>query len=225
MISWPTFAAVLGAFFVTHSVPVRPAVKARLQRHLGSTGFTVSYSVLSLLMLAGLIWAAQNAPYVQLWPQAVWHRYVLFLGMFLVCLIAALTIGRPNPFSFGGARNHEFDPARPGIVRLLRHPLLTAIALWAGLHLLPNGDLAHVILFGIFLGFAILGTWIIDRRNKRLMGPSEWQAILLETQQVPLFQPPLNPGALAARIGAATGVFALLTALHPIAIGVSPLPF
>ena len=164
------FAAVFGLFFFTHAVPVQPVVKARLLGFLGQTGFTVSYSILSLVMLSALIWAAQNTPYGQLWRPAAWHRYAVFFGMFLVCVILALAIGRPNPFSFGGAQTHAFDPPRPGVVRLSHHPLLAAIALWAGLHLLPNGDLAHVILFGVFLGFALLRRWIIDRRNKRQMG-------------------------------------------------------
>ena len=74
---------------------------------------------------------------------------MVHLGMFAVCLILALSIARPNPFSFGGAQNARFDPARPGIVRWVRHPILLSLALWAGLHLLPNGDLSHVILFGV----------------------------------------------------------------------------
>lgn len=224
MISWPTFAAVFGAFFVTHSIPVRPAIKAHLQRVLGQTGFTMCYSALSLVMLAALIWAAQNAPYIQLWPQMAWHLYVVFFGMFLVCVILALAVGRPNPFSFGGARNHAFDPAQPGIVRLSRHPLLAGITLWAGLHLLPNGDLAHVILFGVFVGFALLGRWIIDRRNKRQMGPQHWHALLQQTRSARLFQHPTGRRAFALRIGIAVGVFALLLVLHPIIIGASPLP-
>jgi uncharacterized membrane protein len=222
--SCSAFAAVFGLFFVTHSVPVRPTVKARLQRHLGQTGFTVAYSFLSLIMLTALIWAAQNAPFQQLWSQTLWQRYVVFFGMFFVCLIAALAIGRPNPFSFGGARNDDYDPATPGIVRISRHPLLAAIALWAGLHLLPNGDLAHAIMFGVFLSCAVLGRWIIDRRIKRLMGPSEWHALLRKTRQSPLLQTPANRIGLAVRIGIATGVFGLLMVLHPILIRASPLP-
>lgn len=221
---WPAFAIVFALFFVTHSIPVRPAVKARLQRTLGQTGFTIGYSFLSLLMLTALIWAAQNAPYVQLWPQAAWHRYLVFFGMLLVCMVLALAVGRPNPFSFGGARNHEFDAAKPGIVRLSRHPLLAAIALWASLHLLPNGDLAHVILFGVFLGFSLLGRRIVDQRNKRQMGSQHWQALLQKTRRAPLFQPPSNLRALALRVGVGITVFALLLLLHPVVIGVSPLP-
>src|SRR3546814_17919639 len=93
--------------------------------------------------------------------------------MAVVCLILALAIGRPNPFSFGGTNNAAFDPARPGIVGWIRHPLLAALALWAGAHAFANGTLAHVLMFGIFAAFALVGGPLIDRRRQRDMGP-EW---------------------------------------------------
>ncbi|MEI4263705.1 NnrU family protein [Roseovarius sp. D0-M9] len=82
----------------------------------------------------------------------------------------------PIRFSFGGAQNERFDAARPGIVRWSRHPLLLAMALWAAAHIVPNGDLAHVILFGTFAIFALLGGQLIDRRKRHEMGP-EWQRL------------------------------------------------
>lgn len=222
--SWPAFAAIFVAFFLTHSLPVRPRIKARLEAALGQTGFTISYSAISLVMLGTLIFAAQNAPYIALWPQTVWHRYVVFLGMFLVCLIIAFAIGRPNPFSFGGARNESFDPSQPGIVRLSRHPLLLALSLWSALHLLPNGDLAHVVMFGVFLGFSILGRWIIDRRKQRLMGAGRWRALLEQTASAWVFPAPGNWRGWYLRAGAAIGAYVLLLVTHPLVIGVPALP-
>ena len=103
--------------------------------------------------------------------------YVPLTKMLPVCLIIAVTIGRPNPFSFGGARNERFDPSRPGIVRVTRHPLLLALALWAAAHVAPNGDLAHGVLFGTFAAFALLGGCLIDRRRQREMGTG-WHRLL-----------------------------------------------
>ena len=115
-----------------------------------AAGFTLAYSALSLAVLTWVIGAAGRAPYVPLWQWAPWQNHVVLVVMALVCLLLALSIGRPNPFSFGGARNQDFDPHVPGIIRLHRHPLLLALGLWAFAHTLPNGDLAHVILFGVF---------------------------------------------------------------------------
>jgi len=42
--------------------------------------------------------------------------------------------------------------------------VLLALAFWAGLHLLANGDPAPVLLFGVLGGFAIAGRGLVDRR-------------------------------------------------------------
>jgi uncharacterized membrane protein len=49
------------------------------------------------------------------------------------------------------------------------HPMLAAIALWAGAHLLANGDLASLLLFGSFLAFAVYDLASASRRGA--MGP------------------------------------------------------
>ena len=221
--SWTGFAVVFAAFFLTHSIPVRPPVKSRIVALIGARGFALGYSALSLAMLALLIWAAGQAPYFQLWPQTNWQRHVVHLGMLAVCLILALSIARPNPFSFGGARNAHFDPVRPGIVRWVRHPVLLSLALWAGLHLLPNGDLAHVILFGVLCAFAIAGREIIDRRTRRMMGGEAWDQLRKRVAEGPRFHAPLSWGGLALRLILAVAGFMALLLAHPIVIGVSAL--
>ena len=118
---WLEFATAYVVFFLSHSIPVRPPVRPWLQARLGPSGFTLAYSALSLAVLAWLIGATGRAPQVALWGWAQWQTYVPLTVMGPVCLILALSIARPNPFSFGGAQNHLFDPARPGIVRWSRH--------------------------------------------------------------------------------------------------------
>lgn len=108
--SWLQFAAIIGLFFLTHTLPVRPRVRSILVNIAGPRGFTAAYSALSLLMLSAVIAAAAHAPYVLLWPQAQWQHHIVIIGMFVVCLILAFSLGQPNPFSFGGARNERFDP-------------------------------------------------------------------------------------------------------------------
>jgi uncharacterized membrane protein len=213
---WLEFTAAFAAFFLTHSIPLRPAVRPHLQRALGRRGFTLAYSTLSLAVLAWLIAAAGRAPFVQLWNWAPWQHLVPLVVMLPVCLILSLAIARPNPFSFGGARNETFDPARPGIVRLNRHPLLLALALWAGAHVVPNGDLAHVILFGTFCGFAVLGPRLIDRRKRREMG-KDWDALAARVKAAAPLPLPLP------RLVTGLALYLLLIAAHPLLFGVSPL--
>jgi len=221
--SWLGFAGVFALFFATHSIPVRPGVKTRISERIGARGFGIGYSLLSMGMLALLIWAAGQAPFVSLWPQMLWQRHVVHLGMLVVCLILALAIARPNPFSFGGAHNAGFDPHHPGIVRLTRHPVLLALALWAGLHLLPNGDLAHVLMFGVLGSFAIAGRALINRRKRREMGAAQWKDLDAAVSHAPLLQWPRSWGGVLLRLLAGGGGFAALLMLHPLVIGVSAL--
>lgn len=219
---WLEFVAAWAVFFLSHSVPVRPPLRPFLQARLGPSGFTLAYSALSLAVLAWLIGTAGRAPHVALWGWAPWQVHVPLTVMGAVCLIIALSIGLPNPFSFGGARNDLFDPARPGIVRWSRHPLLLALALWAGAHVVPNGDLAHVILFGTFAAFALLGGRLIDARKRREMG-AEWQCLRDAVEGAPFLSWRASGGVLA-RLGAAIVLYAALLWLHPLLFGVSPLP-
>lgn len=218
--SWTQFGAVLLAFFVTHSVPVRPPIRAAFVRGVGERGFTVFYSALSLVMFAAVIMAAGRAPFVLLWPQAPWQHLVVIAGMLVVCFILAFSIGRPNPFSFGGARNRQFDPAHPGIVRWMRHPVLIALLLWSLLHLLPNGDLAHVIVFGMFSVFAAFGTTLIDRRKQRIMGKDPWCSLLLDVGKGRFVPQPANWAGVVLRTVFALAGYGTLFVLHPILIGV-----
>lgn len=222
MMDWLEYAIAFAAFFLAHSLPVRPPLRPWLQARLGQAGFAIAYSALSLAALAWIIVAAGRAPYVPLWPWAPWHNLVVLAVMLPVCLILALAMARPNPFSFGGARNHLFDAARPGIGRLARHPLLLALALWAGAHVLPNGDLSHALLFGTFCAFALMGGRLVDRRRRREMGDA-WQALDAKRRSAPLLHAPQSWAGLAIRLGLGTGLYLALLWLHPWLFGVSPL--
>jgi len=219
---WVEFVAAYAVFFLSHSIPVRPPVRPWLQARLGAAGFTLAYSGLSLGVLAWLIGAAGRAPHVPLWGWAPWQTHVPLAVMLPVCLILALSIAQPNPFSFGGAQDDRFDPAKPGLVRLTRHPLLLAMALWAAAHVVPNGDLAHVVLFGTFAAFAVVGMRLIDRRRQREMG-AQWRCLRVAVATAPLLRWRMSGGTLG-RIAAGTLLYATLLSVHPILFGVSPLP-
>lgn len=219
---WGEYVLAFATFFLTHSLPIRPPLRPRLVALGGAWGFLAGYSLLSLGALAWLISAAGRAPFIPLWDWAPWQNDVVLVVMLAVCLILALAVARPNPFSFGGRANDRFDPARPGLVRYARHPLLLALALWSGAHLVPNGDLAHVILFAVFAAFALIGGAIVDRRRQREMG-ADWQSLLAAVKAAPP-APWMPPAALALRLTAGILLYAGLLWLHPLVIGVSPIP-
>lgn len=219
---WLEFTAAYLFFFLSHAIPARPPLRPWLETRFGARGFTLVYSLLSLAALAWLLGAAGRAPHMPLWEWAPWQRWVPLVIMLPVCLILALAIGRPNPFSFGGAQNEGFDPARPGIVRLSRHPLLLALALWSASHVVPNGDLAHAVLFGTFAGFAMLGGKMIDRRKRRRMGPS-WSCLRLAVAAKGRWTD-LTDVSTMLRLASGCLFYVVLIGIHPLFFSVGPLP-
>ena len=219
---WLEYSAAWLAFLLSHVLPARPPLRPWLETRLGPRGFTLVYSLLALVALAWLLRAAGRAPHVPLWDWAPWQRWVPVVTMLPVCLILALAIARPNPFSFGGARNDCFDPERPGIIRLTRHPLLLALALWSASHIVPNGDLAHAVLFGTIACFALIGGVMIDRRKRRRMG-DRWTRLTLSVGKTAPW-PAVGDMNTVRRLAAGVLLYAVLIALHPRLFGVSPLP-
>lgn len=222
MNGWVEYGAAFAIFLTLHAAPVRPSVKARLVATFGNCGFTILYSGVSVLALSWLIVAAGRAPYVALWSVAGWQAWVPILLMLPVCLLVALGLGRPNPFSFGGGQA-GFDANRPGIVRLHRHPLLLALALWSGAHVFPNGDLAHVLMFGVFFLFSLLGMKLIDRRRSRLQG-AYWKKTLAAVNTVPLKAITIPMRGIVTRLALGLLAYVVLLVLHAVLLGVSPLP-
>lgn len=229
--SWTGLALAMTAFLGSHYLPTRGGLRDRLIAGFGRRVYFSAYGLVSLLLLAWVIVAAGRAPYAELWPQLPWTRWVPNLAMPLVAMLLAAGIGVEQPFTLGGRRGTAFDPHRPGLAAVTRHPLLWALALWAGAHLVPNGDLAHVLLFGTFAAMALLGMVVSDRRARRTLGADEARAFFGATRVLslaPLRDPAwrranLGPLARKALIGLALWLAAL--ALHPALIGVSPLPF
>jgi uncharacterized membrane protein len=228
MTGWGEFVFALCAFLASHALPVRPPIRGRLVKLFGARGFTVAYSALSLLILAWTIAAAGRAPYVELWPFALWQLWAPNIAMPLAVALISLALFAPNPLSFGG-RDARFDPARPGVVGLSRHPLPLALALWSAAHLVPNGTLAHVLLFGLFLVFSILGMAIIDRRKRRQMGVEAWSRLAANTGWLR----PAGLGDVVALLLTRAGVLRLaggalayvaLLHLHMLLFGVEPWP-
>src|SRR2546429_9012140 len=71
-----------------------------------------------------------------------------------------------------------------GMVRVTRHPFLWGVALWSLVHLIMNGDLASVILFGSLLLLALGGTVAIDAKRRRKFGDG-WRQFAQTTSSVP----------------------------------------
>ena len=139
----------IAVFLGVHSISiVAPGLRARAVALMGSNRWRGIYSLVSaagfVLILYGFHLARQ-APVVLYMPPA-WMRHVTFLLMLPVfpLILAAYLPGR--------------------IKTAMKHPLLAAVKFWALAHLLSNGFLADVLLFGAFLLWAICDRISLKRR-------------------------------------------------------------
>lgn len=220
---WLEFAAALLVFMASHAVPARSGLKAAVIGRLGRGGYGAVFGVVSILLLWWVIAAAGRAPFVSLWDQQGWMRWLVNVVMPLVVALICLSIAAPNPLSFGG-RAVGFDPARPGLAGVVRHPLLWALLVWSLVHMLVNGDLAHVILFGLFAFYAAVGMAMIDRRLRQKWGADVWVTRASATSNLPFGGNFRNYRPEWWRVALSVLVWAGLLHLHLPVIGVSPLP-
>lgn len=230
---WIEFISAGLLFLASHRLPTIVSVRKQLVGVVGERGFLCAYSVLSLILLAWLIAASGRAPFVALWGPAPWHAWVAIIAMPAACLLVAFSIGTPNPLSFGGGDERRFDPQRPGAVGFARHGLLSALAVWSVVHLIANGNVAHVVLFGLFALFSGYGMLLIDKRKQRQLGMKRWRELAHATSLWPgqslvtgRWQPHLWPiGAdTVKRLAAAVALYVCALWMHESLIGMNPLP-
>ena len=143
-------------FVAVHIVPMVPTWRKALIGRLGEGPYKAAYSLLALAGLIGAIVAYRFTPHVPLWSSPEGLRAVTAILMLAAVLL------------FAGARGV------PWFKRIVRHPMLWGTGLLGIAHLLVNGELAGMILFG---GLALFGfAWqpLTDRRDAEV-DPAAWQ--------------------------------------------------
>lgn len=215
---WP-LAAAMAAFLATHALPARPGLRARGIRLFGNVGYHLAYSALSVAVTVVLAFAFAAAPHVPVWDQEPWMRWVPLVAMLPASLLLVAGATTPNPFSLGPGRR-GFNVGKPGVLRLTRHPLLWALVLWAGAHIVPNGEARSLILFVPLLCLALIGPWLMERKRRRDLG-DEFDLLARHTSRPSWW-------AIAEigwkRLLGGVLLYVALLHLHAPVIGVSPLP-
>ena len=140
-------------FLGVHSVRiVAEPWRTRTIERLGEPAWKGLYSLLSLLGLGLIIWGfglARQTP-VQLWSPPVGMRHLAsLLTLISFVLLAAAYVPRNR------------------IKARLHHPMVLAVKTWALAHVLANGNVAHVLLFGAFLVWAVLNFKAARQRDRR----------------------------------------------------------
>jgi uncharacterized membrane protein len=142
----------------------------------------------SLASLGGIWWMAaayKRAPTVELWGTLLPLRPVVFAVVFIGVLFVVIGLATPNPTTAGmEGKLGQGAAAVRGITRITRHPFLWGVGLWALAHVIVNGDLASLMLFGSLLVLAFAGTATIDAKRQRRFGAA-WQAFAASTSNIP----------------------------------------
>jgi len=139
-------AVMLGAHvFVTFR-----GARAGLMAQLGQNGYRALFSIVAIAGLALIVWGfAQYRAHelIQVWSPPTFMRHVT-VGLMLFAVIF-----------FTAA----FIPSH--IKAKLKHPMLAGVKTWALAHLLSNGDLGSILLFGAFLAWGVYARIAAKRRG------------------------------------------------------------
>lgn len=211
------------AFLATHFVSSTP-LRARLVALLGERFYLALYSLLALATLVWMVVAYERAPYAPLWHGLRYLPLLLMPAAFVLLVLGYLA---RNPTMV--LRQRLLDAAEParGVLRVTRHPIMWAVMLWAGSHVLARGDIKSLIFFGAFLLLAGGGTVAMDRRKAAAFG-EDWQRFARATSNVPFLaiaqgRNAFNPGEIGwTRPLAGLALFAVFFVSHPFLFGARP---
>ncbi|WP_022723698.1 NnrU family protein [Rhodopseudomonas sp. B29] len=137
-------------FIGIHVVTTRRELRARLIGIGGEAVYKIGYAVLAIagILLIGYGFGTYRADgMIDLWHPPRWTRHVAEALMLPVAILLAAAYSRGR------------------IYRAVKHPMLTAVKLWATAHLIANGDLGSIILFGSLLAWAVYDRISLKRRS------------------------------------------------------------
>jgi uncharacterized membrane protein len=140
----------LAVFIGTHVITTRRDTRARLIGRFGEGRYKIAYSAASIVGVLLIAWGFgvyRAAGWVDVWYPPAWTRHLtaLLVWIAVICVVAAYSPGR--------------------IKTTLKHPMLVGVKLWAFAHLISNGDLGSIILFGGILGWAVFDRISLKRRT------------------------------------------------------------
>lgn len=189
---------LLFGFLIFFGLHVFSSLRSRaddgdLRARLGYIPYMAGYSVISLIGLGLIIYGygeSRGGPLLYTPPTFLQHLNSVFMLPALILLAAS-----------------EMPAGR--IKRAAKHPMLLSVKLWATGHLLANGELNSVLLFGSFLAYAVFARIMAKKRGDNGVGDD---VVLSKTADI---------GAILV----GTGLFVILAVwLHPLLFGVQAIP-
>jgi len=175
-------------FIAVHLVPTFVDLRQKLIGWKGEAFYKIGYSCAALVGLILIIVGKGRVAHVPVWDPPGWAYRATQITM-LIALILLPAAYMPT-----------------NLKRFMRHPFLTGLALWAFSHLLVNGDLASIVLFGGFGVFALFDIWSSNRRGAEKTDKNF----------------PIYFDVVLVAVGVI--VFGIILHLHPYLFGVSAIP-
>lgn len=124
--------------------------RAEIIARFGESNYKIAFSVISAIGILLIAWGFsvyRASEWVNVWYPPVWTRHLAALMIWPAMILFVAAYARGN------------------IYKKLKHPLLAATKLWAFAHLIANGDLGSIILFGSILIWAVYDRISLKRRT------------------------------------------------------------
>lgn len=185
-------------FIGTHAFTMARNRRAALIARLGEGPYKGGYSILTaigfvLLVYGYHVYRANGM--IPVWSPPTWTRHLaVLLNLFAFISLAAM-----------GPRPSHLQAA-------LKHPMLVAIKIWSTAHLIANGDLGSILLFGSFLAWAVVDRISLKRRTDE------------PVRKLPKPAPPGWTRDIVAVVVGTAVWFVFGRFLHPLLIGVAVWP-
>src|SRR5437879_3661678 len=143
-------------FVLIHFAVSATRLRDVLGERIGAAAYRGAFACGSVVGSGWMSGAYSRAPTVDLWGRLISWRPLAFALVLIAFLLAGIGLATASPTRVGiESRLAQGTEIVRGIVRITRHPFLWGVGLWAFVHLMVNGDLASVILFGSLLLLAL----------------------------------------------------------------------
>jgi uncharacterized membrane protein len=151
----------LVVFIASHVFVTFRRARAAVIDKIGGIRYRLAFSLVALIGIALIIWGYGDyraEGFIPIWDPPPYMRHVT-VGLMLIAVLLLTS---------------AFIPSH--IKKYAKHPMLASIKIWAFAHLLSNGDLGSIVLFGGFLAWAVYARIAVKWRTDYVLpvAPAGW---------------------------------------------------